>query len=182
MDVLEAIHQRRSIRDFTDEPVPDELVWQIIEAGTWAPSSGNMQAWEFVVVKDPAARHKLVETTDAGIVSRAGVSTQEWIDDAPVVIVVCYDVKRMTARYGKKGRELLTTLDCMGCVQNMLLAATHFGLGACCIVGFYPQQLKAALPIPKELTPMLLVAMGYPQYQPAPPYRLPVEDVVRLVI
>ena len=182
MDVLEAIHSRRSIRDFTDQPVPDELVWRIIEAGTWAPSSGNMQAWEFVVVKDPETRRKLVETTDAGIVSRGGVTTQEWILDAPVVIIVCYDVKRMTARYGEKGRELLTVLDCMGCVQNMLLAATGLGLGACCVVGFFPDQLKTALPIPNELTPMLLVPMGYPKYQPAPPYRLPVEDVVRLVL
>ncbi len=70
----------------------------------------------------------------------------------------------------------------MGCVQNMLLAATHLGLGACPIVGFDPQALKAALPIPAELTPFLLVALGYPQYQPSPPYRLPVEDVVRLVL
>ena len=182
MDVLEAIHTRRSIREFTAQVVADELVWQIIEAGTWAPSSGNMQAWEFVVVKDPEARRKLVATTDAGIVSRAGVKTQEWILDAPVVVIVCYDVKRMTARYGRKGRELLTHLDCMGCVQNMLLAATHFGLGACPIVGFDPQALKATLPIPAELTPFLLVALGYPQVHPSPPYRLPVEDVVRLVL
>ena len=182
MDVLEAIHKRRSIRDYTEQPVADELIWQIIEAGTWAPTSGNMQAWEFVIVKDPEARRKLVATTDAGIVSRAGVTTQTWIQDAPVVIVVCYDVKRMTARYGVKGREMLTLLDCMGCVQNMLLAATHLGLGTCCIVGFFPDKLKAALPIPKELTPMLLVTLGYPKYQPAPPYRLPPEDVVRLVL
>jgi nitroreductase len=183
MDVMEAIRKRRSVRDLTDQPVPDDLVTQIIEAGTWAPSAGNMQAWEFVVVKDPEARRKLVETTDAGIVGRAGVTTQEWIEDAPVVIVVCYDVKRMTARYGKKGREVMTLLDCMGCAQNMMLAATHFGVGSCCIIGFYPDQLKAALPIPKELTPFLLVTLGYPKYPDAePPHRLPVEDVVRLVI
>jgi nitroreductase len=182
MDVLAAIHRRRSIRAYTDQPVPDDLLWQVIEAGTWAPSSGNMQAWEFVVVKDLEARRRLVATTDAGIVSRAGVKTQEWILDAPVVIVVCFDVKRMTARYGTKGRELLTRLDCMGAVQNMLLAATHFGLGACCVVGFFPDQLQAALPIPRELTPILLVTLGYPKEQPPPPYRLPVEDVVRIVI
>jgi nitroreductase len=182
MNVLDAIHTRRSIRDFTGEPVKDELIMQIIEAGTWAPSSGNMQAWEFVVVKDPEARRTLVATTDAGIVSRAGVTTQQWIQHAPVVIVVCYDVKRMTARYGQKGRDLLTHLDCMGCVQNMLLAATHFGLGACCIVGFNPQALKLALPIPAEITPFLLVAVGHPAAHPPPPYRLPVESVVRLII
>ena len=101
---------------------------------------------------------------------------------APVIIVVCYDVKRMTARYGQKGRELLTTLDCMGCVQNMLLAATHLELGACCAVGFNPQALKEALPIPQEIMPFLLVILGYPAHYPQRPYRLPVEDVIRMVI
>lgn len=169
MELQDAINKRRSIRDFTDQPVPDELVRQIIEAGTRAPSSGNMQAWEFVIVKSEEARRKLVETTDAGIVSRGGVTTQEWILDAPVVIVVCYDVKRMTARYGEKGRRLLTALDCMGCVQNMLLTATDLGLGSCCVVGFFPEKLKAALPIPDELTPFLLVPIGHASFQPPPP-------------
>ena len=182
MDVMEAIYQRRSVRSFVEKDVPDEVLWQVIEAGTWAPSAGNMQAWEFVVVKDPAARQKVVDTTDAGITTRAGVTTQVWMLEAPVIVVVCYDLKRMTARYGQKGRDLLTKLDCMGCVQNMLLAATHFGLGSCVAVGFDPDALKQTLPIPKEISPFLLVALGYPSHQPGPPYRLPPQDVVRAVI
>ncbi len=182
MDVMEAIYQRRSVRSFVDKDVPDEVLWQIIEAGTWAPSAGNMQAWEFVILKDPGARQKAVDTTDAGITTRAGVTTQEWMLAAPVIVVVCYDLKRMTARYGQKGRDLLTKLDCMGCVENMLLAATHFGLGSCVAVGFDPGALKRVLPIPKEITPFLLVALGYPAHQPGPPHRLSAQDVVRAVI
>jgi nitroreductase len=182
VDVLEAIHQRRSVRDYLDRPVPDEIIRQILEAGTWAPSAGNMQAWEFVVVKDRQARRLVVDTTEAGSTARGGVHTQEWLMQPPVIVVVCYDVKRMTARYGQKGRTLLTILDCMGCVQNMLLAATHFGLGTCCVIGFDPCRLKQSLPIPKEITPLLLVALGYPAVHPSPPYRLPVEDVLRLVL
>jgi nitroreductase len=179
---LEAIYKRRSIRSFVDKPVPDDILWEVIRAGTWSASAGNMQAWEFVVVKDPAARRKLVDTTDAGSTARAGVHTQEWIMDAPVVVVVCYDVKRMTARYGQKGRELMAKLDCMGCVETMMLAATHFGLGSCCVIGFNPQALKEALNIPKEITPVLLLPLGYPTDHPPPTYRLPLSDVVRLVI
>jgi nitroreductase len=182
MDVLEAIHKRRSIRSFTSQPVPDEVLAQILEAGTWAPSAGNMQAWEFVIVKDPDARRKLVDTTDAGFTARGGIYTQEWIMQSPVVVVICYDVKRMTGRYGHKGRTLMTIMDCMLCVENMALAATHFGLGTCCVVGFDPLKLKELLPIPKEITPLLLLPMGYPAQNPSPPYRLPLEDVVRLVI
>jgi nitroreductase len=182
MDVLEAIRRRRSVRSFVDRPVPDEVVRQIIEAGTWAPSAGNMQAWEFVIVQGDEAERKLVDTTDAGTTARGGVLTQEWIMAAPVVIVVCYELKRMTGRYGQKGRDLLTKLDCMGCVENMILAGVALGLGSCCVVGFDPQALKEALGIPKALTPMLLVPFGYPAYDPPAPYRLPFEDVVRLIL
>lgn len=182
MDVLEAIHKRRSIRCFLDQPVPEEVLDQILEAGTSAPSAGNMQAWEFVIIKDPAARRKLVDTTDAGVSARGGVYTQEWIMQAPVVVVVCYDMKRMTGRYGRKGRTLMTIMDCMLCVENMLLAATSFDLGTCCVVGFDPLKLKEVLPIPKEITPLLLIPMGYHAQDPSAPYRLPVKDLVRLVI
>jgi nitroreductase len=182
MDVLEAIHKRRSIRNFTDQPIPDEMLRQILEAGTCAPSAGNMQAWEFVIIKDPVAKQKLVNTTDAGNTARGGVYTQDWILQAPVVVVICYDVKRMTGRYGQKGRTLMTIMDCMLCVENIALAATHFGLGSCCVVGFDPLLLKEALPIPKEITPLLLIPMGYPAQNLSAPYRLPLEDLVRLVI
>lgn len=182
MDVLEAIYKRRSIRSFTDQPVPDDIMYKILEAGTRAPSAGNMQAWEFVIIKDPTAKRKLVDTTDAGNTAREGVHTQEWIMQAPVVVVICYDVKRMTGRYGRKGRTLMTVMDCMLCVENMVLASTHFGLGTCCVVGFSPEKLKELLPIPKEITPLLLLPMGYPGQDPSPPYRLPLEDLLRLTI
>ncbi len=163
--------------------MPDKLLYQILEAGTQAPSAGNMQAWEFVIIKDPEARRKLVDTTDAGNTARAGIYTQEWIMQAPVVVIVCYDVKRMTGRYGRKGRTLLTIMDCMLCVENICLAATHFGLGTCCVVGFDPKKLKEQLPIPKEITPLLLVPLGYPaQGDPSPPFRIPVKELVRKVI
>jgi nitroreductase len=180
MDVIEAIYKRRSVRCFTGQSVTDELLHRIIEAGTWAPSAGNMQAWEFVIVKDTQFKRSLVDCTDSGITSVDGVKPQEWIMGAPVVIVICYDVKRMTGRYGMKGRNLMTIMDCMLCVENMVLAATHFGLGTCCVVGFFPDKLKQALPIPKELTPLLLLPIGYPAQVDSPPYRLPVEDVIRL--
>jgi nitroreductase len=182
MDVLDAIYKRRSIRSFSDQSIPDEVLDQILEAGTWAPSAGNMQAWEFVIIKDPSARRKLVDTTDAGITARSGVYTQEWIMQAPVVLAVCYDVKRMTGRYACKGRRLMTIMDCMLCVENIVLAATSFGIGTCCVVGFDPTKLKEVLLIPKEIIPLLLVPMRYPAQNPSPPYRLPVKDIVRLVI
>lgn len=182
MDVLEAIYSRRSIRSFNEQPVPDDLLYQILSAGTRAPSAGNMQAWEFVLVRSEEGKRKLVDTTDAGLTAHGGIHTQEWIMQAPVVVIVCSDLKRMTGRYGQKGRSLMTIMDCMLCVENMLLAATHFGLGTCCVVGFDAEKLKEVLPIPKEIKPLLLIPLGYPTHQPAATYRLPVEDLIRLEI
>ena len=140
-----------------------------------------MQAWEFIIVQDAEARRKVVDTTSAGATARGGVYTQEWMMTAPVIVIVCYNSKRMRVRYRERG-EKLAMLDCMGCVQNMLLAATQLGLGSCCVIGFDPQILNESLPIPKEITPLLLVPLGYGAYLPRPPYRLPFEDVVRLVV
>ena len=179
--MLDAIYKRRSIRKFIDKPVPNDVVRQIITAGTWAPSAGNMQAWEFIVVQDAEARRKVVDTTSTGTTARGGVHTQEWMLTSPDIIIVCYNVKRMRARYRDRG-EKLAMLDCMGCVQNILLASMHFGLGSCCVNGFDPQRLKEALSIPKEITPLLLVPVGYAAYVPCLPYRLPFEDLVRLVV
>lgn len=63
MDIFETIKTRRSIRQFTDEPVPDEVIDTIIEAGTWAPSGLNNQPWKFAVIKDPGLKTEISDLT-----------------------------------------------------------------------------------------------------------------------
>jgi nitroreductase len=180
MDVFEAIRKRRSIRSFTGEPVTDDELRQILEAGIDAPSAGNMQARELILVKTAEGRRKVCAATDAGNTTRGGIVTQEWVGTAAVIIIICYDEKRMAAKYGDKGRYSMTKLDCMGVAENMMLAITALGLGSTCVIGFHPDKLRANIPIPPELTPQLILPIGRPAEEPKEIYRMGIEDIVRL--
>lgn len=181
VDVFSCMRERRSIREFTTEAVSDKELYAILEAGTHAPSAGNMQAREFVIVRSPEGREAVAATTDAGITSRGTVLTQRWVSRADVIIVICYDRRRMGARYGDKGRTDMSKLDCMGVAQNMMLATTALGLGTTCVIGFDAGRLKDVLGIPAELTPLLLLPVGRPAVQPQQVSRLQVEELIRAV-
>lgn len=180
MELFECIRKRRSIRSFTGEPVTKEELKDILTAGIQAPSAGNMQAREFVLVKTKESLGKVASITDAGSTARAGVTTQEWIAGADVIVIICYEEKRMAAKYGDKGRNIMTVLDCMGVAENMMLAVTALSLGSTCVIGFDPEQLKSVIPIPAELTPILLLPIGRPAEQPEEVWRLGLEDLIRL--
>lgn len=179
MDLFECIEKRRSIRSFTGEAVTDEELRKIMEAGISAPSAGNMQAREFVIVKSAEGRQKVCDATDAGNTSRGGVPTQRWVAKADVIIIICYDEKRMAAKYGDKGRNTMTKLDCMGVAENMMLAVTALRLGTTCVIGFHPDKLRENLSIPPELTPQLMLPIGRPSENPEASYRLPIEESIR---
>ena len=151
MDTLEAIFTRRSIRKYTDQPVADELIEQIIRAGMAAPSARNEQAWQFVVVRRPETLQALSQVSPyAGIVR-----------SAQATIIVCGD------------RQLETVpnlnywaLDCSNATQNILLAAHALGLG-CVWVALYPREERIAafrqvLPLPDHIVPLCMVPLGYP--------------------
>jgi len=121
LDLFEAIKTRRSIRAFTREEISDREIEKILDAARWAPSAGNIQPWIFVVVKDPGTKRRL---------SEAALS-QFFIEEAPVVIVVCADQERSRRGYGSRGANLYCIQDTAAATQNILLAAHALGLGAC---------------------------------------------------
>lgn len=180
MDFFDCVRNRRSIRRFTGEKVTEEELESILQAGIAAPSAGNMQAREFVLLRTDESIAAAASTTDAGGTSRGGVVIQEWVAKADVIVVICYEEKRMAARYGEKGRRVMTQLDCMGVAQNMMLAVTALGLGTTCVIGFDPGKLKNLLPVPPELTPMLMLPIGRPAESPEPVSRLDLEKLIRL--
>ena len=96
MDVFKAIKGRRSVRAFTDEPVSEEEINQLLDAARWAPSAGNIQPWEFIVVRDAKVKRGLVEAA----------LNQTFIEEAPVVLVVCANPTRSSRRYGSRGISL----------------------------------------------------------------------------
>jgi nitroreductase len=96
LDVFKAIKTRRSVRAFTGQRVTDEEVEKLIEAARWAPSAGNIQPWEFIIVRAPQVKHGLCEAA----------LDQAFIEEAPVVIVVCTNPMQSSKGYGSRGINL----------------------------------------------------------------------------
>jgi nitroreductase len=162
MDVFEAIRDRRSIRSFTNKPVQDNTINELINLAQWAPSAGNRQARDFIIIRDDKTKEKLcIVALD-----------QEFIEEAPVVIVVCANEERSSLRYGERGRTLYCILDAAAAVQNLLLAAHSLGLGACWIGAFSDSKVRAILNLPRHMRPIAIIPIGYSFEKLHPPTRL----------
>jgi nitroreductase len=148
MKVIEAIEELRSIRSFSDRPIEDEKLLQVLEAGRLAPSARNMQDWMFVVVKDPGLRGRLAEAA----------RNQDFVGQAPVVIAACG-----TSNYVMTcGGQLTYPIDVAIAIDHMTLAAVEEGLGTCWIGAFYEDKVKEILGIPETIRVVALLPLGYP--------------------
>jgi nitroreductase len=148
MDTFEAITKRRSIRQFTGAPVPKADLEKIVEAARWAATGSNRQPWDFVVVTE---RSTIDEFRPAGA----------WLTQAAAVIVVVMDPG---SRWWVE--------DGAAAIENMLLASTALGYGACWVEGdALPReaQFKTLLGVPAEKRIMALVPIGVAAETPAPP-------------
>lgn len=168
MDVIEAIKSRRSVRTFSGKTVSKEAVKSLIDAARWAPSAGGIQPWEFVIV------------TDAGTKKRLAIAAldQTFIEEAPVVVVVCADGSRSARRYGRRGESLYCLQDTAAATQNILLAAYAMGLGACWIGAFHENEVGETLKTPRNLRPIAIVAIGHPAERPKAPPRRPISEII----
>ncbi len=168
MDVLEAIKGRRSIRAFKSEDVPSEIVEKLINAAVCAPSAGNIQPWEFIIVRKPNIKRKLVEAA----------LNQEFIEEAPVVIVVCANENRSSHGYGLRGKTLYCIQDTAAATQNILLLAYSLGLGTCWVGAFREEKVREILNIPEGIRPVAIIPVGYPAEKPSPQSRKPINLIV----
>lgn len=149
MDILELIKTRKSIRRYKKEPMPDDLVEQILEAGRWAPSANNAQPWEFVILKDEKLRTEIANATIYG----------RFLADAPLGIAVVIDPKASTHPVEDGA---ITT-------ESMLLAAHGLGLGACWIGSYgsgYEDKVKELLGVPEDKRLLSLISIGFPAESP----------------
>jgi nitroreductase len=154
MDLLEAIHTRRSIRQFTEQPIPEEVLEKVLKAAMQAPSARNFQPWHFIIIDD----RKLLKEIPRFQPYAAMLET------APLAIAVCGDFTlEQTVEY--------IALDCAAATQNMLLTAHGLGLGAVWL-GIYPREkriegLKKLLQLPEKILPVSLIVLGHPaEHQP----------------
>lgn len=163
MDVIEAIKTRRSVRKYSDRPVEEEKINQVLEAARLSPSSANGQNWHFIVVRDKGKLKKLLEAADG----------QPSVGEAPVAIVAC-GTKRRIMDCGQP----TDTVDCSIAMSYMILQAHELGLGTCWLGHFFADKVKKALHIPDDVSVVAFTPLGYPDEETVPRPRKDLKEIV----
>ena len=204
--VFDAIRTLRAVREFTDEPVSDEQLRTILDLAVCAPSAGNRQPWEFVVVREPAMRRairdfyvqafegyrqRVLEQAAAGHAEaqaqvarwqRAGAPDRyaESLHTIPVFLFACFDRQRLGGGQdrGPAATDPGAYASIYPAVQNVLLAAHGLGLGAVLTTLHlrYEAEIKALLGIPAHVQMAALVTLGHPARRYGPPRRIPAAE------
>jgi nitroreductase len=195
--LFDAMRTTRAMRRLKTDPVPDELIREIIEAGTWAPSGGDAQHWRFIVVKDPQIKKQLqlryqrafedlkqrfhaappppgkTEAQKQRMLAARDHLTEHF-HEAPVLIVCCL--------VGDSGSGVGAGASIYPAVQNMLLAARALGLGATLTTRhlLYEKEVDEILGLPREAHTFAIIPVGYPLGNFGPVSRAPVEQVTFL--
>lgn len=202
-EFLELVKKRRSIRRLKPDPIPDEWVYKIVEAGRWAMSGANGQPWEFIVVKAQETKNEMAKAwlefrNESDVIEMTRIEELRHpqhsrphvlppFKDAPVLIVVCGDRRAFQATVlatnyiGGEGGAGATFLKSMAnATQNMHLAAAALGLGSFWLSVTRPweQSLKTILDVPAVIEIHSVVVAGYPAYQPPPAYRREIGEIV----
>lgn len=155
MDALQALLSRRSIRRYVSKTVPDVIINDVIRAAMEAPSAGNEQPWEFIVINDRSILDQIPSFHPHA----------QMVRNAPTAILVCGDLE-------KEKHEGYWTQDCSAATQNLLLAVYAKGLGAVW-VGVYPREariegFRRLLGMPANIMPFSLIPIGYPAEEKPP--------------
>lgn len=187
LTVMEAIQQRRSIRKFKPDPVPEELINQMLEAARLAPSATNRQPWRFQVIRDPALKERIFNEATFNV---------QHVLEAPVAIVCASELLTFVkghklappdSEYFGADSEDWDDLKqflpdahlCTGiAVEHMVLAGTALGLGTCWAQRIKYGQLAKMLGLPRHIVVLTLLLVGYPDEDPPPRPRLALEDIV----
>lgn len=168
METRECIRTRRSIRRFTDQPVSDGQLKELLEAIRWSPSWGNSQCWEVVLVRERSGKEKL-----SSFVLRKESPATQGVIEAPVVLVLC----GRTGVAGIREGQAVTSLgdwfmfDLGIACQDLCLAAHDLGLGTVHMGGFDHQSVDQFLKLPPDVHAVEIIPVGYPAHEGAPPPR-----------
>ncbi len=157
------------MREVRLDPIKEEDLKKILEAAQQAPSAGNCQPWEFVVVKDQAQKERLAHAALG----------QTFIAEAPVVIVVCANVTRTSRRYGRRSEELYCIQDTAAATQNMNLAAYALGYATCWVGSFDEGTVAEVINAPEGVRPLVIVPIGKPAEEPSPPRHIQLSKIMR---
>ena len=178
-DVINLLKSHRSIRKFTDQRIPRELLLELIRAGQSAATSSHVQAYSVIRVTNTANREKIAELAGG----------QPYIASCSDFLVFCADMKRPTDSAERSGTEvvrgmteqfLVASVDTALMAQNVVVAAESAGLGICYIGGIRnnPAEVSDLLQLPDHVFPVFGLCLGYPDQDPEVKPRLPVESIL----
>ncbi len=167
MNVFDALKERKSVRSFLKKDVDDRLVGLILYMATQAPSAGNTQDWQFVVVRERERKKKLA----------AAALQQKFIEEAPVVIVVCSDLEKVSLRYGKKGETVYAFEDAAAAAMSIMLAARGLDIDSCWVGAFDEEAVSHIIEMPENIRPMMIIPVGYAAEEARKPDRIPFENL-----
>lgn len=177
MTVDEAIKSRRSIRKYQDKPVPESDVRHLLDLARYAPCSMNGQPWHFIVIREDRIKKELAEIKNRYCPVEKRSYEADFLETAPVVIVICVDTERSF------GRELENSVLA---AANLLLAACAAGLGTVYMSAYTPDEPKLAeeigrvLNIPNNIRPITMIPLGYPNQVPEPKALRPLKEMIHL--
>jgi nitroreductase len=195
MEFMDAVRFRRTVRKFKPDPIPDEIIKEILEAGRLAATGGYADRWRFGVITDDAQKRDLA----------AAAGGQDWIADAPVVLALCTTIQTdlkdageddimLKVRRARFGDDLVAYLnaypdrramqvlgqdaDCLIPGQQMFLAAAGHGLRGCWIGFLDIERASKLLNLPTDVICLFLMPLGYPDEEPEAHERKPLGEMV----
>jgi len=166
MDIYEAVARRKSVRAFTDQDVPVDVLDRVFNAARMAASASNRQEWRYVVVRDPALRRKVA----------VAASEQVHVAQAPVILACCADTDEHIMPCGQQSYPI----DVAIATTHITLCAAAEGLGTCWIGAFDENGVKEILGIPQPIRVVALMPVGFPRDpEPVEKMRLPLKTIVK---
>jgi nitroreductase len=168
VEFFEVLRMRRSVRAFEDRPLEEEKLQRILAAANSAPSAGNLQAYEIVIVRDEALKRALVPA----------VYNQGFVAEASVVLIFCAHQQRSEAKYGPVGGEFFALQDATIACAYAELAVAALGLGTVWIGALDVPQITRLTGIPSVWKPIALLPIGYRGQSPLPTPRRRLDELV----
>mgnify|MGYP006300497789 FL=1 len=150
MELKESIQKRCSVRNFKEGKPLKEIIEEIIKYAHLAPSAGNLQARDFIIVNDK----DIIRNLSSAALNQRSVSS------APINIVVCANLDRISS-YGKRGKELYCIQDASAAVEHILLLAVEKGLDTCWVGAFNEKKVSKILNLPSYIRPVAIIPIGY---------------------
>lgn len=166
MNFQELIRKRYSARAYKPDPVEEEKLQQILEAGSLAPTAANRQSFQIIVIQTKGREEELKH-----------VYGRDWFVQAPLVLCVCaIPAENWTRRDDNKNYH---DVDAAIVMDHLILAAADLGLGTCWIAAFNPSAARQVLALPDDVEPIVFTPLGYPADELRPKSRKPLEDLIR---